>query len=860
MGIGGSEGPITYFKEKPDDEKIRPVVFPLHLAILDALALPVTLINDRYIYEWVNSSYCLAHGKEPVRIIGKSVADVWGQDVFDSHIRKDLDRCFQGKEGRREAWVNFSALGPRYCETVYSPYSPGGNDSHWAIVVTYDITERKLAEERVENSERRFRSLSEASLEAIVFIENGAIVDVNQAFYRLFGYGQEEVCGRPALDFIAPVERPRTAERLQKRLEGNYETLGIRKDGSVFPIEVQAREFEENDRRIRISAVRDLTERKRIEKELKAYQEHLEKLVEERTWELRKSEAKYRNIFENAVEGIFQTTPDGHLLSANPALARMFGCDTPEELIRSISDVGIQIYADLDRRKTLLEILEKDGVAHNFELEAKTRDGQMKWACINVRAVRDSLGNIQYLEGTMEDVTERKLMEQALRESEERYRIAIEHSNDGVAITSENRHLYVNRRYTEMFGYERAEELVGEPLSSAVHPDDIDRVNDISSRRMRGQPAPSSYEFKGRRKNGSAFFVETSVASIVFQGKPASLAYMRDITERRLAEEAMLRLRREQEQLGIARTKALDHLAHEMQTPIAVIQGKLRLLKKRLDDDAAIRSIDVLERNVGRLSDLSLNARRTFEAFRFVEATDLNEEVDLFGRRLQNITSVPLDVQLQLGTLRQWLNQYLDENRQNVQPTKIYPEVQDIISQIKTQAMRDLNFRSIGEEDIEVAMDRAVLTEIVGVLLKNAVENTPDGGVVTVSLERTEQGPALHVIDTGVGIAEENTKYLFSGFALTKETDLYSSKRPFMFGAGGKGLDLLRVRLYGRRYGFEVSVKSQRCRHLSGDRNLCPGNINLCRYSSRPEDCLENGGTTFSLFFPVGTRSVGGLP
>src|SRR5690606_37603060 len=140
-----------------------------------------------------------------------------------------------------------------------------------------------------------------------------------------------------------------------------------------------------------------------------------------------------------------------------------------------------------------------DGVACNCELAAKTRDGKLKWACINERAVRDSLGNMQHLVGTMEDVTEREQKDQALRQGEERYRIAIEHSNDGVAITSQNRHLYVNRRYTEMFGYERAEELAGKPLSAAVHPDDIARVNDISSRRMRGQPAPSSYEFKGRR-------------------------------------------------------------------------------------------------------------------------------------------------------------------------------------------------------------------------------------------------------------------------------------------------------------------------------------------------------------------------
>jgi PAS domain S-box-containing protein len=270
-----------------------------------------------------------------------------------------------------------------------------------------------------------------------------------------------------------------------------------------------------------------------------------------------------------------------------------------------------------------MALLEQKGVAHNFEFEAKRQDGALKWASLNVRAIKDPQGRILYLEGTMEDITDRKEMEKALLESEERYRIAIEHSNDGVVITRGNEHLYVNRRYVEMFGYESVEELIGKPLSATVHFDDIDRVTDISCRRMRGEPAPLTYEFKGRRKDGGTLYAEVSVARIMFQGKPASLAYMRDITQRRQAEEAMLRIRREYEQLGIARTKVIDRLAHEMRTPIAVIQGNLTLLKKRLGNHAPSSNMDSLERNVERLSRIAWDAQRTFDACRFVEAIEL---------------------------------------------------------------------------------------------------------------------------------------------------------------------------------------------------------------------------------------------
>ena len=209
-----------------------------------------------------------------------------------------------------------------------------------------DITDRKQMEKRLKQSEERFRSLSEASLEAIVFIEDSIIVDANKALNHLFGYEGEDLRGRPATDFIVPERRAFTDERMRTRTEGVYETLGLRKNGSVFPIEVNPREFKHDGRKLRISAVRDLTERKEIEKRFETYQEHLERLVEERTNELKKSEEKFRNIFENAQAGIFQSTPDGRLISANPALANMFGSETPEDLIELITDIPEQLYAD----------------------------------------------------------------------------------------------------------------------------------------------------------------------------------------------------------------------------------------------------------------------------------------------------------------------------------------------------------------------------------------------------------------------------------------------------------------------------------------------------------------------------------
>ena len=278
-----------------------------------------------------------------------------------------------------------------------------------AQAIFRDITEQKLMEEALKQSEHRFRNLSEASLEAIVFIEDGIIIDANEALNRLFGYEGEDLRGKLATDFIVPERRPFTDERMRTRTIGAYETLGLRKDGSTFPIEVNPREFEQDGKKLRISAVRDLTERYKIEKQLKDYQQHLEMLVEERTNELKESEKKYRDIFEDAIEGIYQSTPGGRFLRVNPALASMFGFKNPDEFVQSITDIKKQLYVDPTRRLDLLRILDKEGIARNFEFHILRRDGTIRYASVNARAVKDKNGKTLYIEGMFQDVTEKKL-------------------------------------------------------------------------------------------------------------------------------------------------------------------------------------------------------------------------------------------------------------------------------------------------------------------------------------------------------------------------------------------------------------------------------------------------------------------
>src|SRR5918994_4318111 len=135
--------------------------------------------------------------------------------------------------------------------------------------------------------------------------------------------------------------------------------------------------------------------------------------------ERRQAEEKYRSIFENAVEGIFQTTVDGRFLTANPAMARMLGYGSPEELLGAISSIRDQLYVEPQRRDELYQLALRDGFVSGFELQMHRKDGDFVWVSVNARVIYDDRGDISYYEGTVENITERKRAEEALREIRE---------------------------------------------------------------------------------------------------------------------------------------------------------------------------------------------------------------------------------------------------------------------------------------------------------------------------------------------------------------------------------------------------------------------------------------------------------
>ncbi len=258
---------------------------------------------------------------------------------------------------------------------------------------------------------------------------------------------------------------------------------------------------------------------------------------------LRQAEEKYRSIYENSLEGIFQTTPAGNYLSANPALARIYGYGSPEELTRDLTDIEHRLYVDPQRRRTFVQELEAAGQVSRFESQVYRKDGSIIWISENARAVRDPQGQVLYYEGFVEDITERKKVEQALQESEIRYRSLFENTPIGVyRTTPDGQTLLANPAIIRMMGCSSHEEMLAWNIEGESHyPPDFSRAD--FKRQLESAGEIRGLEIEYLRRDGSRITVREN-ARVVRDESGKVLYYegtFEDITERKKAEQELQR-------------------------------------------------------------------------------------------------------------------------------------------------------------------------------------------------------------------------------------------------------------------------------------------------------------------------------
>ncbi len=419
------------------------------------------------------------------------------------------------------------------------------------LTVGRDITENKRAENELADNQEKLTAALEAMTDSVVITDlSGEIINFNKAFATVHGFRNKDECPRYISDFFkvgeiltvdgkaVPLEARPTIRALRGETATNAEFQFRRKDtGNTWIGSYSFSPVHGMDGSITgsVVVVRDITERK-------AAQEAL-----------REAEEKFREIFEAAPEGIFQTTPQGKVLAINPAGVIMLGYSPLDDPNSVVHDLARDVWLDPRERARFMEYLERHGEIQGFSCQVKCKDGSAKWVSVSARKICGADGKTLYYQGFIEDLTSRMAAEEARRKAEQRFREIFEDAPEGIfQITPKGRALAFNPATAKMLGYESAEEAIAAIQNTAhdLWPDSMDCARFIALLEQQG--TVRDYQHQLKRRDGSLIWASTTARKICgSDGKTICYqGFTQDFTEQKRLEAALQANSRELELLS----------------------------------------------------------------------------------------------------------------------------------------------------------------------------------------------------------------------------------------------------------------------------------------------------------------------
>ncbi len=413
-------------------------------------------------------------------------------------------------------------------------YDADGNCVAFEGFIT-DISELKQAEQAVAESEANYRALLASMNEGVATVDmEGRVTYVNDVIVERSGRPRDWWLGRCHLEAVPDNYRPVASRALDAALRGEpvvpYEVGYTGNAGQAVWIEAHIAPIWRDGRIVGGVAVNlNITERKRAELARAA------------------SEEKYRALAEAAPVAVGMTDTGGRWVYVSPRMVALHGYSSAEELL---GRPAFELVAPEDRvsiEQTVIAALQATGLASGLAARGLRRDGTTFDAELSTAVLRGPDGAPVGAIDVVLDVTERNRAQRGLGESEAKYRSVVERASDGICIIQNGRIRFINHRLAEMAGY-APEELDGALFLDHIRPDDRQMVADRYRRRLAGEELPSTYTIRINRRDGTAMAVELNAAVMSYGGAPADIVLVRDVTERRQAEE---RLRQSEERFRL---------------------------------------------------------------------------------------------------------------------------------------------------------------------------------------------------------------------------------------------------------------------------------------------------------------------